>query len=633
MWLFREIQPAEMEIDPTQEQFFVNEEVDRTEALVRETIQNSLDAARGGGDDPVRVRFAFSGPGTVVSAQDAARYLDGLLPHLVAAGLSPASLEHVVASEPLSYLVVEDFGTTGLDGDTGAPGRRTELHGRRSNFYDFWRRVGMSHKGGAERGRWGLGKTVYPNASRLRAFLGLTVRHDDGRQLLMGQAILRTHAMNGQLHDPYGFYAREGQSGFQEPIEEAARLRRFRQDFHLGRDEDEPGLSIVVPAPHEDITPDGILRATILHYFHPIIAGRLVVAVEGRGRAEELAAATIEEVTGRLRTPDDPIVPDRLFAFVRATLSDGLEPVEIHCPADQAIQRLSADLLDGEALETLRARYTAGELVTARLFLTIRPKGSASIPGRVDLFLQRDDSLQRGLDFYIRSGITVSGLRHIGNHAAMGLLVAADPPVARFLGDAENPAHTTWNERSESFKARYDRAVATLRLVKNSLRGVVDILARPAEGVHRDLLQDIFHVHVRDGTDSVEVPDDGPEPPVDGSVPPGPEPEPGRAPYRLARISGGFRVRRNASAEPAPCGRIRVAYEVRRGNPFRRYDPRDFNLNLPPIVITAEGVRVLRVDGNTLDFAVDEDDFTISVKGFDQRRDLAVSVTAAETTS
>jgi hypothetical protein len=60
-WRFRRMQPGEMNVDPIEGEFFSTEALDSlADALVRESIQNSLDARRL--DETLHVRFAFSGP-------------------------------------------------------------------------------------------------------------------------------------------------------------------------------------------------------------------------------------------------------------------------------------------------------------------------------------------------------------------------------------------------------------------------------------------------------------------------------------------------------------------------------------------------------------------------------------------
>src|SRR5271156_4949575 len=104
MWRFRNVRPDEVEIDPTQDQFFNTEDVDRTDALVRETVQNSLDAARPDARSPVRVRFRFATERSRLSPTDSSRYLADLIPHWNAAKVDPA----IPLANPLDYLIIED---------------------------------------------------------------------------------------------------------------------------------------------------------------------------------------------------------------------------------------------------------------------------------------------------------------------------------------------------------------------------------------------------------------------------------------------------------------------------------------------------------------------------------------------
>ena len=61
-WRFRRMQPAELNQDPLEREFFSGEPIN--ERLVREAVQNSLDAGlahAGRGAEPVRVRFSLRG--------------------------------------------------------------------------------------------------------------------------------------------------------------------------------------------------------------------------------------------------------------------------------------------------------------------------------------------------------------------------------------------------------------------------------------------------------------------------------------------------------------------------------------------------------------------------------------------
>ncbi len=194
--------PGELNIDPIEREFFASETLQGvTDALVREAIQNSLDAALPNGDR-VHMRFHLG------VADDAARnrFLAGLWPHVRETRDPTASVPKPDA--PLRYLHVEDHGTRGLEGDPEQfedrdPAAMSSADGR-NDFYYFWRNVGRSRKSDTERGRWGLGKTVFAAASVLDSFFGLTRRRSDGAELLMGQSVLKIHRLEGQRYRPYG---------------------------------------------------------------------------------------------------------------------------------------------------------------------------------------------------------------------------------------------------------------------------------------------------------------------------------------------------------------------------------------------------------------------------------------------
>ena len=78
-WRFARMSPSQVNQDPVQGEFFTAA-ADLPDRLVRESIQNSLDARRG--NETVRVRFAFSGEQHALPVQAARRWLAGLEPHL-----------------------------------------------------------------------------------------------------------------------------------------------------------------------------------------------------------------------------------------------------------------------------------------------------------------------------------------------------------------------------------------------------------------------------------------------------------------------------------------------------------------------------------------------------------------------
>ena len=165
-WKFREMSRGEINVDPIEGEFFTTEAIGSiTDALVRESIQNSLDASAGRG--PVKVRFSFFSGSGKDSNEIRNLYIDGLGPHLQT---KHSGLQEVPSpSAGLDYILIEDFRTRGLQGDIYQYDDLDD-EGKRNDFYYFWRNIGRTQKESTDLGRWGLGKTVFQAASRINSF-------------------------------------------------------------------------------------------------------------------------------------------------------------------------------------------------------------------------------------------------------------------------------------------------------------------------------------------------------------------------------------------------------------------------------------------------------------------------------
>ncbi len=143
-WSFRKQNPGEITRDPIIGEFFSTEAIENpAEALVREGIQNALDARRG---EEVRVRIFLGTESHALKSAQTSLWFNGIWDHLHTKG---NGLREVPASSDLcSYLVFEDFGTTGLQGDIHQP---FDEPGNKNSFFYFFRAEGRSAKGEKDR--------------------------------------------------------------------------------------------------------------------------------------------------------------------------------------------------------------------------------------------------------------------------------------------------------------------------------------------------------------------------------------------------------------------------------------------------------------------------------------------------
>ena len=166
-WVFSKVHADAVRRDPNETELFKTEqsgegEYSGTDALVRETIQNSLDAKHGA--EPVRIRFALYPNSDLPANHRLSTYFSRLEP-----ALEFRQIEFNLTGVPNlnnGFMVCEDFGTTGLSGDPYLVKDPTKGSTDKQDFYWFWRNIGRSGKTGVDLGRWGLGKTVYRAAKR-----------------------------------------------------------------------------------------------------------------------------------------------------------------------------------------------------------------------------------------------------------------------------------------------------------------------------------------------------------------------------------------------------------------------------------------------------------------------------------
>ncbi|HEU4887588.1 MAG TPA: hypothetical protein VFV49_06870 [Thermoanaerobaculia bacterium] len=621
-WHFRSMDAGEVHVDPVHDEFFKAQ--DLADALVRESIQNSLDARIPRSRSPVRVRFRFAAGSHALHADAVRDYFDGLEPHLHAAAKSIHTIlpRH---DESVPYLLIEDFGTRGLTGDPHIdPELEPDGEEKKNDFFYFWRNVGRSNKGEVDRGRWGLGKAVFTVASRIRTVFGITRRFDDGRSLLLGQSVLKTHVIEAHRIYPYGFFARfEKRNGLPLPIEEPMLLERFVDDFGVLRTE--PGLSIVVPYFRDDeLSLERIAASVVRQYFYPILRGDLVVEVADGARVQRIASDTIEGLT----TTDANTA--RLCAMTRWSLAQNDDTRVVLADRDLAAPKWDESVLDPKLLATLRDRYASSERLGFRVPLLVKRKRARPASSWFDVYLERDESLRKPEHHFIRSLITIPDVRVNGDKATRALIVIEEPALSRFLGDAENPAHSDWSERADKVKTLYDHGAWTLRFIKNSASFLASLLAQPPVGRERDFLADLFSVDVQDESfqgDAVAA-----RIPIRAAAGSTARGESSTGDFTagggvtISRIAGGFTIRGANAAVERPL-RGEVAYRVRAGNPFRKHSPFDFDLLTgSDITLQSEGVRVRPTSVNTFELVPSAAKFQLSMKGFDSRRDLIVRV-------
>ena len=649
-WRFRAMAPGEMNFDPMERELFGNEGINTR--LARESIQNSLDAvADKSRRNPIRMRFSLAGIHSPLPAERAAPYLSGLIEHL--GHINPEHLDDDIAERVLNnnlaaggvpFLVIEDASTQGLNGDWWQFNDSDQQTGNQNHFFWFFRNIGRSGKGDSDNGSWGLGKWVFPDVSRVSAYIAVTRRSLDDKTLLMGQSILTKHTIGDERYEPYGFLGIAGDNGLQLPLvmsdpNQRTFVERCIADFGL-RLRGEPGLSVIIPFPRinaedeENISASGLLVAIVRNYFYPIIDGRLEITVdEGDGSPPvDLTTNTIDNVIKNLDLQDAGELSEqsyaKLFEMCREciTIPDAAYTTLAELPSNDPTDA------DYATVVGLRDRYNSGELLAFRIGGYAQRKKEARKPTEFRLYLQRDDLLPHGHDYYVRGTLSISDMDHIRRYRSWALLrVDERDPLAAMLRDSEPAAHTSWRPQTRRV---HDRWVAPRRRiddVRHAPATMLSILETPQEGLQKDAFSDIFFW---DG-DETAPPDRGRarersliynRKRIDPLLR-------RRREFAVSRINSGFRVTlADGVEEPPSRAQLQVGYEVPRGNPLKNYHPEDFRLHGRGETLTIHfggcQVRPGR-EGNAVFLEIDNpDEFEFTVTGFDPLRDLHVRVEA-----
>ncbi|WP_315776030.1 MULTISPECIES: hypothetical protein [unclassified Bradyrhizobium] len=601
-WKFSERGFNDVEQEVTEGDQFNTETVPETEALVREATQNSQDARRVGSEEPVQLRFARVDSRSGLNAEYMRVLLADMMPHLEA---SRFNIPDNLLAAP-SALIIEDFGTEGLTG-------KTDDEQDDGNFRSFWFRHGRSFKQGSKNGRWGLGKLVYPMMSASRCLFGLTKREGEGSALLLGQAVHRTHFIDGVRYAPHGHFGDWSGQRLQ-PIRNPQDISDFKKAFQLAR-QNEPGLSVVVPFPVGDIDRDHLLRFVVKNYAYPILTGRLVIDVLD----QEVNSESVRRIA-------KDVLPAGLIGFIDAAHNfDSKNLVKVSKRERGSEERITESMLDAE-ISTLRDQYSKGEVVGFQVPISLGRKKGEVADSAFTVFFQAALQGQEQAALYVRGDITVPDeAAQFSAQGCFAMLVAQDDAISEFLADAENPAHTKWAATAARVKQNWTYPRQTLGQIRYAPTTLHRFLATGQDRVHKSALKSFFWVE-----DPAQPPDKIRGKGQRTKQQEGPElARPPRFPAEkrkllLQKRKGGFSVKPGPGFIDATLPavvKVTVCYDVEHGKP--KWDRLDFDFTDSELRVNSIGAEHEASD-NVVLLTIEDREFELLVDGFDLRRDLIV---------
>jgi hypothetical protein len=272
---------------------------------------------------------------------------------------------------------------------------------------------------------------------------------------------------------------------------------------------------------------------------------------------------------------------------------------------------IDADTFESEptVLEELRRKYEAGDLLSFVYSLPLDPVDGEAGCGDLHLYIRKAPEVTRGLDVYMRSGISVyANSVFKESNKSLALLVADEELICELLRLSEGPAHNTWIYSSNKAATAYRGASKTIKAAKNALRELHALLAVGKEEQDTNAFAKFFPSTRKDEKPVIE----------------GKEPR-----FNIVATGGVVTITRGRSASNPSLAGLSGKFSVNYVSPpgAKKYSKIDFDLTKrPPMSIRATGASFHDITGNKFNFKIDTDEFELVVGPFDKLRDLEVRV-------
>tara|TARA_R110000868_G_scaffold207876_2_gene456938 strand:+ start:6941 stop:8893 length:1953 start_codon:yes stop_codon:yes gene_type:complete len=642
MWVFPKSGPFDSNRKSKLDEFFSAQNA--ATSVVREAIQNSLDAARENHEGPVHVRFSLSEHDWDQIKPFAATSDTGLNlnDHTKCEDLGRYAEDH--KGKRVRCLAIEDYGTRGL---TGSTDKNEALSG--SNFVGFWWNEGITGKGKGTLGNHGVGKTTLTRVSGMSTFWAITKRHDDDQSFMIGFSNLPFHQLNGCSYLGYGRFGEKADDGEKFlPLEDPEKIRLFSKTF--GLDRTDYGLSVLIPAVHSSIEHDSMLEAVLEDYYWPILRGKLNVSIRNAasGHDTHVSADTLGGAIIALKNKATAEKLKPLIELARTVMVmkeghpnyfQGIQPIVRGEEEKSKRATLKASCFSDDNLSLIKSRFEKGEMVGVQFSVELVPIEGQPVVGVFDVFLQAavEDS-RNGICQFIRNGIIISEQRdNIPGRYGSCFMIVEDREMSDYLGLAEGPAHTKWllGKLNEHKKFKSDWP---LRFAMDAARELYRILV--GEDEEKDKLEnfasDIFSISKPSSDPAISgAKNRGKK--TDKPTPPKPERS-----VELVRVDReqtkiGFSIvpvkelddlmKEEGHAFPLTI-KIEAAYLSVGGNArsFNDYTSIDFDFTdtIEVEAFPPGAAKVKERSGNVLEVELLAPDFQVVASGFDRHRDLLI---------
>lgn len=626
-WQFRSLDPNDNSGTSTVEDNFANEERTSVEILVRETLQNPLDARHS--DEVVEVHYNLVSVNRHKSIFAQELFSEENHKHLVAGNLLPAGgLPDVV-----QFLVVEDFGTSGLEGCY----TDSSVDGASENWNAFWFREGEGAKPTKSNGGAGQGKITLYTTSEIRTVLALTHRVSDDAELLLGCCRFR---QNYKIPGNSLRWAKEGRWGSTNepgvlcaPIQDEEFLALVKSELSLKRG-NHAGTTFIVPLPG-GIALESIKQAVVNEFYFPIRRGRLKIGVGNI----VIDSTSVTKIAGELGNAGRHASQFRVFLEAVVTSHIDCLPMAKAKPGWTRDTKLSDSYFERGELEKLKTAFERSETINVDFPVQVfKARTNESAIGLFRVILKQDLDGELSHELFIRQDLGIDGEKRLKGsrriQPTLALTFIDDYELSAFLATAEEPTHRTWNSKRPKLTKIYKDPDKVLNAVRNAALRLVEFLTPP--GKRDDTALSIYFADPtsppakRKGGEGATPQSPNADPLVIPVIPP-----PRAKPVDFVPLENGFRIKSNPPEMilrtlPLRC-EVDVAYATTFGDPFNQWDAAEFWLNdEKTFPIDSSGVSDLVRDGNQISFNMTHPISELKVIGFDINRQLEVRINYRE---
>lgn len=526
-------------------------------------------------------------------------------------------------------LVIEEEGTTGLTGDL-------DIRSEGSDHVNFWHNVGHSETGklssNNKSGSAGQGNIIYFGSSQIYSAFIYTNRMNakTHQEYIMGKCELpKTWTDKTNKKKAYsfeGFWAKITKKNEVRPIDDSTEIDKFKNAFKLERDFTETGLSLIIPFVNEDISEEGLLKATLKEYFYAILLGDLEIEIYG----ETLNRNTVMDIAEK-HAPETREYRD--FLCETETISDNdVVKVKESWIEDQKSEEFCDDSFeDLEILKIAKKNFTQGKVIALSFPTKIEEKGKKKIhDAKFKLYLSSAcNSEERHV---MRNGIPISKepkrRSPLGANFRSLLLIEADE-LGAYCKRAETPNHTEFDPKRKSFTDKYARDTHF-----PALRRISDLIAKYFFGIENhlndELLKSFLKVQVFDPGENFKKVTTKTGTSQSGSS------YSVRHEYFNISEGNGWRMEQHIDQLPNYPTRLECVFGIAEEGSLhnvkpKNYDPSDFNFGISSQnwIFNTQGCSLISQDFNKLIIEINTNKFFIEIQNpaFFDKFDLISAVT------